>query len=258
MHRLEEGMRIKGYRLCPKQRLFVKCVLIILIVEGVFWGEISCGKGLQQVFWLHWQRMINAGQPVQDVPFAALINQYGKEYGVDPALIAAVIRCESSFNPRAVSKAGAVGLMQICLPTWREIKKNQPQWANIAGQDNDLQVLYRPEINIAAGTLYLRSMLTRYGGDPVRAVAAYNAGPGSVDRCEGIPPYRETIRYVHHVAATWQEYRGIADASTICYRWGFFLEQSGRKMRTYFHGGIGGICCFICLWHWRQRQIRRW
>lgn len=251
-------MRINWYCLRPKQRVFVKCVIIALIAEGVFWGEISLGKGLQQVFWLHWQRMLNAGQPVQFVPFAAMINQYGKEYDVDPALIAAVIRCESSFNPRAVSKAGAVGLMQICIPTWREIKKDQPLWGNIAGQENDLQALYQPEINIAAGTLYLRSMLTRYGGDPVRAVAAYNAGPGSVDSYEGIPPFNETIRYVHHVAASWKEYRGIADVSTVCYRWGCFLEQSGRKMRTYFHWGIGSTCCFICLRHWRRRQIRRW
>ena len=251
-------MRIKWYYQRSKQRIFVKCMLIAFIVEGIFWGAIALGKGLQEVFWLQWQRMLNAGQPVQFVPFAAMINQSGKAYEVDPALIAAVISCESGFNPRAVSKAGAVGLMQICIPTWREIKRNQPLWGNMAGEENDLQALFQPEINIAAGTLYLRLMLTRYGGDPVKAVAAYNAGPGSVDRYGGIPPFDETRRYVHHVAATWKEYRGIAGVSAVCYRWGCILEQAGRKMRTCFHWGMGGTCCFICLRHWRRRQIRRW
>lgn len=128
----------KWYRLRPPQRKAVKWMAIILFVEGVLWGGILLGKGMQQIFWLHWKQAIRQAQTVEKIPFAAIINQCGKDYNVDPALIAAVIRCESNFNPRAISKAGAVGLMQICLPTWQEIKKH-----NTNGRVYKVKVIHR-------------------------------------------------------------------------------------------------------------------
>lgn len=251
-------MLISWHRLRPGQRRFLKYIIAILLVEVFLEGIVSCGQGLQQIFWLRWRHLLNTAQPVRQVPYASVINQCGEMYGVDPALIAAVIRCESDFNPRAVSRAGAVGLMQLCIPTWQQIKQGQKQWRSIADGENDLQALYQPEINIAAGTLYLQAMLRRYRGDPVKALAAYNAGPGSVDRSRGMPPLQETIRYVHHVAAVWREYRGVADATITFYHWGRVLEHTGNKLCIYFHWGVGGVCGFVCLQWWRSRPGRRW
>jgi soluble lytic murein transglycosylase-like protein len=228
------------------------------MVEGVLWGGIIAGKGLQQIFWLRWRQMIVEVEPIQNVPFASIINQSGKAYCIDPTLIAAVIRCESSFNPRAVSSAGAVGLMQISLPTWREIKRNHHEWQGIQSPEGDIHALYQPQINIAAGTAYLHAMLLRYQGDPVKAVAAYNAGPGSVDRYKGVPPYRETKRYVHHVAAVWREYRGIDDASVVCYQWGYVLERTGLCIQLYILWAACGLGCIIGIRRWIYRRKRRW
>lgn len=251
-------MRLKWYRLRPAQRTVVMCMAAILLVEGLLWGEILLGKGLQQIFRLRWKQMIREVQPMQNVPFAVVINECGKAYNVDPALIAAVIRCESNFNSRAISQAGAVGLMQICLPTWQEIKKTHHEWQTIQSKEDDIQALYQPQINIAAGTIYLQSMLVRYQGDPVKAVAAYNAGPGSVDHYKGVPPYRETIRYVHHVAAVWREYRGMYGAAAACYRWGCVLEDTGLRVQIYILWGSGGIGCLAGIRHWMLRRKRRW
>lgn len=251
-------MRLGWYRFYPRQKTLVKWVAIILIAEGVLWTGIITGKGLQQVFWLRWKQTIVEVKPIQNVPFASLINQYGEAYGIDPALIAAVIRCESSFNPHAVSTAGAVGLMQISLPTWQEIKSTHHEWRSIQNPEGDMQALFQPQINIAAGANYLHAMLRRYRGDPVKAVAAYNAGPGSVDRYKGIPPYSETIRYVHHVAAVWSEYRGINDATVLCYKWGRTLEQTGLGIQLYILWIACGFGCIIGFRHWLYRRKRRW
>lgn len=246
------------HRLHPKLKTVIKWTAVILLLEGLLWVVIFCGKGLQYVFWVRWEQAIVEIRPIQNVPFASIINQCGKDYNVDPALIAAVISCESSFNPRAVSQAGAVGLMQVCLPTWQEIKKTQVKWQKITGEKADIQMLYQPEINIEAGTLYLQFMLLRYRGDPVKAVAAYNAGPGSVDRYKGIPPYQETAHYVHHVASMWQKYRGLDDIAAACYAWGCTLEQTGLKIQTYILWCVGVIVWFIGIRCWMQRGTRRW
>lgn len=251
-------MHLRWYRLRPAQKAIITCIAIFLLVEGVLWSGIFLGKGLQQIFWFRWKQMIVKAQPIQDVPYASIINQCGKEYEVDPVLIAAVIRCESSFNSRAVSKAGAVGLMQICVPTWQEIKKTQQEWMNIQSKESDMQALYQPQINIAAGTMYLHSMLLRYQGDPVKAVAAYNAGPGSVDKYNGMPPYSETVRYVHHVASVWREYRGLHDASVVCYQWGYMLEHTGLQIQRYILWGTCGLVCMNGIRRWIYQRKRRW
>jgi soluble lytic murein transglycosylase len=109
-----------------------------------------------------------------------------------PALVKAVIAAESRFDSEAVSRAGALGLMQL-----------MPETARVLGVEDPL----RPEQNVRGGARYLRAMLDRYG-DMTRALAAYNAGPTVVDQYRGVPPYPETRDYVRRVLTYYRHYHG--------------------------------------------------
>jgi soluble lytic murein transglycosylase-like protein len=116
--------------------------------------------------------------------FAAIIQKASEEYGVDASLIKAVIKQESSFNSKAVSSCGAQGLMQLMPATAKSLGVNDP---------------FDAEQNIMAGTCYLRQKLDEFNGDLKLALAAYNAGSGSVRKYGGIPPYKETQAYVERI-----------------------------------------------------------
>ncbi|MEE9444511.1 MAG: transglycosylase SLT domain-containing protein [Cocleimonas sp.] len=117
--------------------------------------------------------------------YAAPINKYSKKYGVSKALIKAVITAESCFNPKALSPKGAQGLMQL-----------MPATAKRFGVTDR----YNPDLNIKAGTNYLKFLLKYFKNDMIRVIAAYNAGEGAVNKYKGIPPYKETKNYVRKVA----------------------------------------------------------
>ena len=113
-----------------------------------------------------------------------VVNKASAAYRLDPDLVNSVIRAESGFNTRAVSRKGAQGLMQL-----------MPGTAGRLGVTNPLD----PQANVDGGTRYLRQLLERYDFDLVKALAAYNAGPGRVEQYRGVPPYRETRAYVNRI-----------------------------------------------------------
>jgi soluble lytic murein transglycosylase-like protein len=115
---------------------------------------------------------------------ARLAEEASRRYGLDPALVLAVVGVESGFRPAAVSPKGAQGLMQL-----------MPRTAAALGVSDPLD----PEQNLDAGVRHLESLLKLYNGDLTRALAAYNAGSGAVERHGGVPPYRETRAYVKRV-----------------------------------------------------------
>ena len=122
---------------------------------------------------------------------ARLIDETAQRYGVDPALVHAVVRAESAFDHLAVSRAGAQGLMQLMPTTASEI---------------GVRNAFHPRENIEGGVYYLREMLDRFSGDTRLALAAYNAGPAAVDSHGGVPPYAETQDYVNRVFRYRQEH----------------------------------------------------
>jgi transglycosylase-like protein with SLT domain len=130
--------------------------------------------------------------PVQQVrslmegsPFAEIIASAAEAHGVDPMLVSALIQVESGYRPTARSRKGAMGLMQLMPSTAREYKVRNP---------------FEPKANIEAGIKHLKALIDRFGATRLElALAAYNAGPGAVDRFKGIPPYRETRNYVARI-----------------------------------------------------------
>ena len=117
-------------------------------------------------------------------PYAAEISAAATRNGVDPNVLSGLIRAESNFDPNATSSAGAQGLTQL-----------MPGTAAGLGVTNPLD----PAQSIEGGARYLRQQLDHFGGDVTKALAAYNAGPGAVERFGGVPPYEETQNYVRRV-----------------------------------------------------------
>jgi soluble lytic murein transglycosylase-like protein len=127
-----------------------------------------------------WLRMTETSRSV----YATEIREISARHGVDPVLVESVIRAESAFNPTAVSRSGARGLMQL-----------MPKTALALGVRDS----FNPRENIEGGVRHLRYLLDRYPGNVALAVAAYNAGEGAVDSYRGVPPYAETQQYVQRV-----------------------------------------------------------
>jgi soluble lytic murein transglycosylase-like protein len=113
-----------------------------------------------------------------------MLAEAGQQHNLDADLLASVVKAESNGNSRAVSRAGARGLMQL-----------MPKTAAEEGVDDS----FRPDQNVRGGSAYLNELLVRYNDNIALALAAYNAGPAAVDKYHGIPPYHETRAYVARV-----------------------------------------------------------
>ena len=129
----------------------------------------------------------------RELIFQPIILEAASRYNIDPALIKAIIMAESGYNPMAISKKGAVGLMQL-----------MPATAISLGVED----LFNPEHNVNAGVRYLKWLLNQFGGDLQLAVAAYNAGSTKVRKYQGIPPYKATQYYVKKVFEYYKYYQG--------------------------------------------------
>ena len=124
--------------------------------------------------------------------FDPIISEASKKYALEAPLIKAVIKAESDFDPNAMSHKGARGLMQIMPMNYRLLNVENP---------------FDPHQNIDGGARYLREMMDRYNGKLNLSLAAYNAGPGAVDKYGGVPPYPETTDYIERVMKYYERYK---------------------------------------------------
>jgi len=128
--------------------------------------------------------------------FGSIIDQAAERFMVDPSLIKAVIKAESDFDKKAISKKGAQGLMQLMPTTADAMEVADP---------------FNPEENIFGGTRYLSQLLERFQDDKRLALAAYNAGPEKVVSYNGVPPFRETEAFVKKVLNYYKEYQSVSE-----------------------------------------------
>lgn len=181
-------------------------------------------------------------------PLIRLINKNALYFNVDPNLVFAIIKTESNFNPRAVSPAGARGLMQIMPEVWRENShssctgKHSNQYICKAGEN----CIYSAGANIRVGTQYFRSLLVKYDGRVDLALEAYNAGISNV-KPGMAPKYKETRNYVDSIIAFWKEVR----KDTIDQQLKLSIKlQQGLKWLF----GITFVCWLILFW-WASRKL---
>lgn len=127
----------------------------------------------------------------RSVSYDSTIRKYSREFKVDSKLVKAVVRNESCFDKMAVSAAGAQGLMQLMPPTARSL---------------GVYDAFNAEQNLRGGIRYLSELITLYDNNLAKALAAYNAGPGTVNKYDGVPPYKETQRYIEKVMSSYREY----------------------------------------------------
>jgi hypothetical protein len=127
-------------------------------------------------------------KPLFSTAYDAIISAEAKKHGVDASLVSAVIRAESNYEPRARSRKGARGLMQLMPATARRLEVRKP---------------YDPASNVAGGVRYLKELAERFKHRPELVLAAYNAGERAVETYGGVPPYRETIGYVKKILSWW-------------------------------------------------------
>ena len=162
--------------------------------------------------------------PARASAYDEVIEEHAAEHNLPPELVRAVIQAESGFDSNAVSPKGAMGLMQLMPATASEFGVTNP---------------FHPEQNIRAGVAYLRRLLDRYDSNVSLALAAYNAGPGAVERYSGIPPYRETRDYVKKITRATESLPPPKPPPTVIYKWMDIV--GGRPVTRYSNTPPKGI-----------------
>ncbi|MCK9275508.1 MAG: lytic transglycosylase domain-containing protein [Syntrophales bacterium] len=150
--------------------------------EGVYNFTDQPASSKYKLYIKDWSRAQNKVKRVAQ--FDETIEAAARAHGIESHLLKAVVKAESDFNPRAVSKKGALGLMQIMPENIQKLEIENP---------------FDPYDNIMGGARYLKELLRRFDGNLPLALAAYNAGPGHVEKLQGIPPFEETEIYVQRV-----------------------------------------------------------
>ena len=148
-------------------------------------GTLLRSKGITSVdAQLYTNPNVNITKRPSKEQIMSMIDVASEKYGVDSKLVKALVQQESGFNPNAKSKVGAMGLMQLMPSTAKGLGVTDPM---------------DPQQNIEGGVKYLKSMLNRFHGNTILALAAYNAGPNAVSKYDGVPPYKETQNYVKSI-----------------------------------------------------------
>jgi soluble lytic murein transglycosylase-like protein len=159
----------------------------VVVLEEVTSAPMVKEAGSEQV---HPLSSVNPRK--KDELFHPIIDEVACRHEIDPALVKAIIMAESSYNPRAISKKGAKGLMQL-----------MPLTAKYYGVED----AFDPKNNIRAGVAYFRTLLNQFNGDERLALAAYNAGSKRVRQYKGVPPFETTQRYIEKVFAYYETYK---------------------------------------------------
>jgi soluble lytic murein transglycosylase-like protein len=231
-------------------------LLTLLVVETVLYGvaDYASGYCLRAV-----RREFNAAasdwQQIDKVPYAEMINNYACREGLSARLVASVIQAESSFRPRAVSRTGAMGLMQVMPATWRQMNDELHICVGRHSGECTTDCYFDPELNIRVGTAYLGRQAKRFGGDLTYALAAYNAGPGAVQRYGGIPPIPETQDYVEQVIANWYVF---ADRTAPPYSLAAHNWQWVRRILGWSLAATTGLTIWTIIRLKRTRRSWRW
>ena len=190
MDNVERGTRVKGQDRIIERHLLGLGVLLLTVTTGYLLSGLSGGR--EALPTAHQARAASAPASStsadkdtdSEIAIGAHIREVASRYGMSADLVAAVIEAESEFNPRAVSRKGAQGLMQL-----------MPETAATLGVDDP----FDPRANIEAGVRHLRALMDRFGNDLPLVLAAYNAGEVAVIKYRGVPPYRETRAYVKRI-----------------------------------------------------------
>jgi soluble lytic murein transglycosylase-like protein len=195
----ENVVLTNGFRLHAERHQVDGKIVRVFASSGVVEMPAASIAGYEEDDWVSRPAPAQTPAPVVEPKPAAvaltpadLANQAAKKYQLPDSFVRSVMKAESGFQPNAVSPKGAIGLMQL-----------MPETARVLGVDPR-----DPHQNADAGAQYLRELLARYENDPdqvLLALAAYNAGPGAVDRYHGVPPYRETREYILRVLKNWQQ-----------------------------------------------------
>jgi soluble lytic murein transglycosylase-like protein len=195
------------------------CVVVLAVLAAPStWAEVKIATGangrkviFNESVAQHARRFASHLLPIPDTDLEPLIMHYSEAQSLDPKLVRAVIQAESGYNRKALSNKGAMGLMQLMPETASLLNVRHP---------------YDPDENLRGGTAYLRTLLDRFAGRTELAVAAYNAGPGAVEKHRGIPPYLETREYVRRVLSL---FRGDEPAMTMSATQGPAVMPGRRK-----------------------------